>query len=90
LTLSLVVYVQILSAKQLQLLIELKCTRSQGFLPLFPDWVGATMPRCVRFVCDAAHIYLTKRILLCDESPVFKIMTLLNPDEQCTRRHDTG
>ena len=48
------------------------------------------MPRCVCFVCDAAHSYLTKGILLRDEASVLKIVTLLNPDQQGTRRHATG
>jgi hypothetical protein len=59
LTLSLVVYMQIVSSNQLQFLIEVKCTRLRDFSPLFPNWVGATVPRCVCFVCDAAYIYLT-------------------------------
>ncbi len=48
------------------------------------------MPRCVCFVCDAAHIYLTKGILLRDEASILEIVTLLNTDEQGTRRHAAG
>ncbi len=48
------------------------------------------MTRCICFVCDAAHVYLTKGILLRDEASVLKIVTLLDPDEQGTCRHATG